>query len=61
MPTLAEIRAFVGGLSEVGALVAVQEAAAARLVELDAAKRPEIFPAASDGSTPRSPRPACAV
>lgn len=44
MPTLAEIRAFVGGLSEVGALVAVQEAAAARLVELDAAKRPEIFP-----------------
>lgn len=44
MPTLAEIRAFVGGLSEVGALVAVHEAAAARLIELDAAKRPVILP-----------------
>nr|WP_107905357.1 hypothetical protein [Streptomyces chartreusis] len=44
MPTLAEIRAFVNGLSEAGALVAVQETAAARLIELDAAKRPVIFP-----------------
>jgi len=44
MSTLADIRAFVGGLSEVGALVAVQEAVAARLLELDAAKRPVIFP-----------------
>ncbi|MEU0949858.1 hypothetical protein ABZ379_45460 [Streptomyces canus] len=44
MPTYAEIRAFVRELSDVGAVVALQEAAAARLVELDAAKRPVILP-----------------
>lgn len=44
MSTLADIRAFAGARSEVGALVAVQEAAAARLLELDAANRPVIFP-----------------
>ncbi|GHE34817.1 hypothetical protein [Streptomyces capitiformicae] len=44
MPTLAEIRAFVGQLSEVGQLAAVQEAAAQRLIQMDAAKRPDIAP-----------------
>lgn len=44
MPTLAEIRAFVSELSEVKAVVALQEAAATRLIELDAAKRPVILP-----------------
>ncbi|MFC9932333.1 hypothetical protein [Streptomyces sp. NPDC127190] len=44
MPTLAEIRTFVSGLSDAGAVVALQEAAAKRLLELDAAKRPVILP-----------------
>ncbi|MGW7719810.1 hypothetical protein ACWGKK_36705 [Streptomyces chartreusis] len=58
MPTLAEIRAFVAELSEVGALVAVQEAAAARLIELDAAQRPVITPGRI-GRINTSIRPAC--
>ncbi|MEU6653391.1 hypothetical protein ABZ904_29140 [Streptomyces sp. NPDC046900] len=58
MPTLAEIRAFVGDVSEVGALVAIQEAAAARLVELDAASRPVISPGRI-GRINTTIRPAC--
>ncbi|MEU5894486.1 hypothetical protein ABZ835_48155 [Streptomyces sp. NPDC047461] len=44
MPSVAEIRAFIGELTDVGTVAALQEAAAARLVELDAAKRPVITP-----------------
>ncbi|WP_369383296.1 hypothetical protein [Streptomyces sp. cg36] len=58
MPTLAEIRAHVAALDDVNALTAVQETAAARLVELDAAQRPVILP----GRTARidtTIRPAC--
>ncbi|WP_043687457.1 hypothetical protein [Streptomyces xylophagus] len=58
MPTLAEIRAFVGGLSETGALIALQEAAAARLVELDAAKGPVILPGRT-GRIDTTITPAC--
>ncbi|MFE0930639.1 hypothetical protein ACFW4O_36705 [Streptomyces mutabilis] len=60
MPTLAEVRAFISELPDVVSVAALQEAATNRLIQLDAAKRPVITPAAPPGSARRSPRRACA-
>jgi hypothetical protein len=58
MPTLAEVRAFISELPDVVSLAVVQEAATARLLQLDADQRPVITPG-STGRISTTITPAC--